>query len=540
MAYTMISHCISCDSCRIQCPTNAISLIENRYSIDPVACNNCHGYHPAPLCVEACPTLNPVPLNLAKKPKKGRHKLSNEIMLTSPELFSDGNNSPIASSIIIWEACNILAQRESLPWTTDADGKLFYYRSIKKELGFIHFRITNYLERDEPPTTLAAEEALNAIQKIDIRAACMHLIYAAHATGLARPWEEEFAIDDKQIEAYLGLDRRKDLSKSSKLSLIKYLAQQPSQITAFINWPQQGKVKAFTVEESRIWHITSIDQHFQEDREGNKYVAGLTFKIKAGAWAEFFLNKEGYKDKIAFYQYGILPQFLLKAIMSIWQQHEGAARMMLWLLFKTKLGIEQPITVATLMKVAYGERKVAQAYTNKNERKKRIRVFESDLEVLNSYGFKALFDPISYPLKVQPLWAKLSDVPEDSDEALTFWIDDGGKEMRLTDPAPRGKWLMLMKARILRFELPDKWEKLLTEFENKKQQIVKTRQKYRTQTKLTSSQIVEARKRKGLSQRSLAAMVNKSQSWVRDIENGRIKLKLEEQERLKKVLELSV
>jgi hypothetical protein len=120
---------------------------------------------------------------------------------------------------------------------------------------------------------------------------------------------------------------------------------------------------------------------------------GLTFRIQAGIWAKYFLNKQGCKDYFAFYQYGTLPKTLIHTVMSIWQQHEGATRMMLWLLFKTKVGAEQRITVLTLMRVAYGDEKINHCIVCRDDRKRLLRTFESDLEVLNHYGLKPVFDP---------------------------------------------------------------------------------------------------------------------------------------------------
>ena len=144
---------------------------------------------------------------------------------------------------------------------------------------------------------------------------------------------------------------------------------------------------------SRLWHLVDIQHHFQEDDHGCKYLIGLTFKVKAGLWAQYFLNKQACKERTAFYQYGSLPKTLLTTVMSIWQQHEGAVRLMLWLLFKTKMGKEQRITVPTLLRIAYGEEKVALASRQREERKRLLRTFESDLEILNHYGMKPLFDP---------------------------------------------------------------------------------------------------------------------------------------------------
>jgi len=291
----------------------------------------------------------------------------------------------------------VLAQRTSLPWESDDAGHLCYRRQVNQGRGAIAFHLTCSPYGNEPVRELGAIEAL------EIRATCIHLIFAAHATTIDQPWAQEFAIDDRQIEKYLRLEKRKDLSKAAKLALMKNMVQQACSLMISINWPQQGRIRGFSVQQSRLWHLVEIQHHFQEDNLGCKYLIGLTFKIRAGNWTQYFLNKQGCKDRTAFYQYGNLPKTLLTTVMSIWQQHEGAARLMLWLLFKTKMGKEQRITVPTLLRVAYGEEKVTLACKQREERKRLLRTFENDLEVLNHYGMKPVFDPVTYPPAIQPL-----------------------------------------------------------------------------------------------------------------------------------------
>lgn len=526
MPYTIPNNsCVGCDNCRPQCPTGAIKIEHNQYWIDPCLCNNCEGYHPEPQCVVVCPTHSPIPLQA----KRGRCKVDARDV-TSPDLFSNGKSNPFASAIVIWEACNLLAQRTSLPWEIDEVGNLCYRRQVNQGRGAIAFQITCSPNKSE------WVKDLGAIEAFDIRSACIHLIFAAYATTIDQPWEQEFVIDDRQIERYLGLEKRKDLSKVAKLALMKNMVHQACSLMISMNWPQQGRIRGFSIQQSRLWHLVEVQHHFQEDNLGCKYLVGLTFKVRAGNWAQFFLNKQGCKERTAFYQYGSLPKTLLTTVMSIWQQHEGTARLMLWLLFKTKMGKEQRITVPTLLRVAYGEEKVTLACKQREERKRLLRTFEHDLEVLHHYGMKPIFDPVTYPPEIQPLWAKLINIPEDPEEALEFWTNDGSGETRLTDIGPRGKWNLLMNARILSFELPPDWEQQSSDSEKKLRNP-----KNRTKTKTTAGyllgeQILQARKNLNLSQRELAKLTGKSQSWVRDLENGRLKAKLEDQAILRKVL----
>jgi DNA-binding transcriptional regulator YiaG len=545
MAYKISSECMGCDVCRPHCPTGAIHVEDGDFWINPALCNNCEGFFDQPQCVTACDLNVPIPYQAMK----GRSKAVEARPITSPELFTNGKNHPFASSIVIWEACNVLAQRKSLPWKAQ-NNALVYQRSIHHGQGSIALKLTNDIKSD-PPNNISEIDAIETLEEIDIRSSCLHLLYAAYATGLEKPWEEEFVIADYQIEEYLGLDKRKDLSKPVKLTLIKDLAQEPCWVTAAFDFPQQGKIPGLSLAESRLWHMQEIQHHFQEDELGCKHLVGLTFKIKAGAWAKYFLNKQGCKEQNAFYQYGNLPKSLISFIMSIWQQHEGAARIMLWLLFKTRIGREQRVTVPTLMRIAYGEERVMFAASQREERKRLLRAFESDLSVLSNYGLKPVFDPVTYPPEIRPLWSKLADLPDDAEEALEFWMNDGSSNSRLTDAAPRGKWNLLMNARIQAFELAPDWEQSseLTKKKRRKtsgekvyssaSRKAKGRDRYsKPQSTLSSEQIVAARKSIGLSQRELAERTGKSQSWIRDIENGRFQVKAKDQALLRRVLEL--
>ncbi len=527
MPYTIPNNsCVKCDHCfaQIECPTGAIKKENDQFWIDPAACNNCVGFYSEPQCAVVCPAHLPIPLQV----KRGRCKTEPR-ELTSPDLFANGTSHPFASAIVVWEACNVLAQRQSLQWEKDADGNICYHRTVNQGKSAIAFHLAT--KTDE----MCLAQDMTAVETLDIRAAAVNLIFAAHAIGLTKPWKDEFVIDDRQLESYLGLDKRKDLNKTAKLVLMQTLVNQVCQLVTSIDWSPQGRIPGFQFTKSRIWNLTRTQRYFQTDASGCKYLIGLTFTIRPGIWTKYFLNQQECKQRTAFYQYGSLPKSLPSTIMSIWQQHEGTARLMLWLLFKTKMGKEQRITVPTLLRVAYGEDKIAAAYRQRDERKRLLRTFESDLEVLNHYGMKPKFDPVTYPPNIQPLWAKLVDIPEDPDEAIEFWINDASGDGCLTNVAPRGKWNLLMNARILSFDLPPELEAQLESI-RKKRQHKKSRKKNKLTSGLVGEQIIQARQNLNLSQRELAKLAGKSQSWIRDIEKGRLKAKLEDQLKLREVL----
>jgi len=58
MTYTITNNCIGCDRCLPQCPTKAISVKGQTYSIDQNLCNGCEGLYSVPQCLAVCPTNN--------------------------------------------------------------------------------------------------------------------------------------------------------------------------------------------------------------------------------------------------------------------------------------------------------------------------------------------------------------------------------------------------------------------------------------------------------------------------------------------------
>lgn len=531
MVYTVKEGCVTCGDCRDLCPTGAIKAGKEAFWIDPTLCDRCEDIA-TPACVDACPVGSLAPL----QPKKGRNK-STLLPAAIPAIFLNGKTTPFASSMVVWEACNILAQRQSLPWQADAEQQLCYERAIHRGQGSLQFRLA---ADPEAPSlqSMAYEPGLAALGCFDLRAACLHLIFAASAINHDRPWEEPFVLNDQHIELYLGLNRRKDLTKLEKLSLIKALIHQACQILVSIDWPRQGKVQGFCLSEQPIWRLRDTQYYFEADAEGGRHLIGLSFTVQAGLWAKYFLNRQEYRKQTAFYQYGTLPQSLLSEVMGSWQQHEGAMRLLLWLVFKLRLGNDHRMTVRTLLRLAYGNARLTEATTVRGAHKRLLKLFEHDLEAISGYGLQPQFDPETYGFDIQPLWARVAEIPDDADAALAFWTDDANRDRSLTDRAPRDKWQRLLNARLLGFELPEDWQQSVRKPRPQRRRSSKSAAQPAAQP-LSSDAIRAARQQLKLSQRALAQRLGKSQSWIRDVENGRFNISASDRALLQTVLGLA-
>ncbi|NEO25666.1 MAG: transcriptional regulator, partial [Kamptonema sp. SIO4C4] len=484
----MSDHSVSCQFSYANCPF-----------LPPIHPPQSNPYVSRQLCLEACPVL-PLP---SPSSKRGRYKQIDTDLSLSPDLFLNGQNHPFASSLVVWEMCNILTQRTDIPWSLDQRGKWCYSRDVKGKLSAIAFHLTNihhfrYADCSSHQLSdfhLPPESATDTLKTFDLRAACLHLIYAAYATTLQNPWQEEFVVSSDQLERYLGLDKRKDLTKAAKLILLKQLALPLDQITASINWQQRGPIPPITLEEDQIWHLVEMQHHCIPQNDEESQVIGLTFRIRPGQWTRGFLNRQGAKEKTAYWQQGVLPLRVLQSVMRYWQQHEGAMRMLLWLLFKFKVGRNQPVKVATLMGVAYGIMGLKRAKRDREWRKILLQRYEGDLETLNHCGVQPIFNPETYPVEIQPFWAKVAAIPEESDAAVEFWIADAQNNRSITAASPRRKWQRLMNASLTHFELSSDWEKESIKPRIKQQE--KRKKRTSASPLLTNQQVREKRQQKG-------------------------------------------
>lgn len=428
-------------------------------------------------------------------------------------LFQNGKSQPFSSCLVIWQACNLMTRRPYQEWRESGSNVFFDYHGRSGSLIF-HL-----------PRTKAE------VADMDIRSMLIHLLLAACATQKSRPWEEEIVLNDRVVAEFLGLNQRKDMSRFKKLLLIQSLMEQACELSVEVQWQQCGKIKATHIPQEPLWHLRSTF-HIARTEDGSPYLAGLSFRILAGQWSAYFLNQEKARTKTAYYQYGWLPISFAPQVMHLWQRHEGAVIIMLYLMFRLRVGGDRSAKVATLLKLIYGEAHLQSAWYNAELRRKVISTFEADLEQLFFYGVKPVFDDLTYPEEIRPRWLADQNIPDDPEEAVLYWAEES-RESKMGVNS-KHKWRSLLNASFQSFELPEDWR-----VETAK---VKPKPRAKSSAKASIAEVIsgdiirQARLQKGISQRKLSQLLHKSQSWIRDIELGRYKVKPKDVELLTSIL----
>ncbi|MEN9214731.1 MAG: hypothetical protein Q6J44_02875 [Gloeomargarita sp. DG02_4_bins_56] len=428
-------------------------------------------------------------------------------------LYQNGKNQPFASCLVIWQACHLMTRRPYHRWHPEGDYRLYEYQGRS---GTLIYRLPYYRDPSK--------------DSIDMRVILIHLLLAACVTSQSRPWAEAIVIHDRIIAEFLGLHQRKDINRIKKLLLIESLVRQACELEVEIRWQQKGKIKSIHLPFAPLWSVQPT-YHLSKVEDGSHYLSGISFRFLAGSWSTYFLNQEQARSKTAYYQYGWLPISFAPKIMQLWQRHEGAVVMLLHFLFRLRVGQDRSAKVATLLKLIYGEPYLHVAWYRSEVRRKVITAFESDLEQLFYYGLKPLFENSTYPEEIQPWWISSQNLPDDPDEAFNYWTEaaPGAK----TTINSKKKWAQMLNAALTIVEFPEDW----------RADVSKATLKPRTPSQssagnpVTGAMVRTARLKRGLSQRQLSLLLNKSQSWLRDVELDRYKIKPKDMLLLTAVLE---
>lgn len=529
--------CDQCGQCARACPHNAIDRRYGSFRIIESRCKHCDNTRGnTPFCVLSCPMSLP----MSATPRRGRGRVD-EWGGKAASPWPNAGCTRIASCLPVWEVSSLLSQGRDA-CQGEHPRLLSERRSAQILLGLSISPALQANSRGEWTSSpasigLSRDEALQDLDRFDPRTVALHLILAAAVMGVRQPWSDDIHLDDRMLEQALGLNRRRDMNRPQRLSLLKTLALQLSRVRIDLRCEPLNGLPSVEFHHEPFWHLLAINHHFQNDSEGRSHLSGLHFRFRAGAWSRYFLDVEGQSRKRALYQYTAMPAGVPRMVCRHWQQHPGAMRLLVWLVFKLKLGRHQKLLVATLMRIGHGSQRLEEAKQDRESRKRLLRSYETDLLVLTEEGLRPRFHPQLYPEEIRPLWVALDEVPDDPEKALHYWTTSPGQNRLLDGQGVRNKFQRLLEARIEGFQLEKDWSDIAVKARSAAQDRC-ARQRPDSNTSLPPERIRASRTALGLSQRDLARLLHRSQSWVRDLESGRCRAGEVDQMRLIQALGL--
>lgn len=465
----------------------------------------------------------PRPLKRIRKP----HRLPR----TEPPLFSTQTIEMTATGAPVISATQAYYKRPE--WEEYSPGKLYFQRRFGKGR-YVEFYIMNQQEQQPEPITSQAEHEIQ--ERYGVMAARLHAIFATYATRQNRPWEESFCLRGSDLIKYLGLDRRKDMTKSQKLRAIADLAWIVGTLGAVVHW-REGKLDLCVTRKSPVWIIQYVEEYFQPQFaqvEDAEELCEVLIRIQPGAWAEKFLNREGEQENKALHQFGYIHRTAFEINPN---RQELAAVLTLYLTQNRRAHSSCKYRIRTLLEAVIAPKDLESIRQVRQYRSRFVQKFYDALEILTEAGFKIEFDD-SFPEQLRPEWAA---IPEESEGVDVLALAP------VKSSLPSGYFDIWIDG-IIRVTCPPDIEAVLADLEARKagrgkksspasnDQGVPTRslsssnQTSSLPITITTQPAIEAaeftgamvrklRKSMKISQTELAQSIGKSQSWVRDLEN---------------------
>lgn len=452
---------------------------------------------------------------------------------TEPPLFSTQTIEMTATGAPVISATQAYYKRPE--WEEYSPGKLYFQRRFGKGR-YVEFYIMNQQEQQPEPITSQAEHEIQ--ERYGVMAARLHAIFATYATRQNRPWEESFCLRGSDLIKYLGLDRRKDMTKSQKLRAIADLAWIVGTLGAVVHW-REGQLDLCVTRKSPVWIIQYVEEYFQPQlaaiQDGDE-LCEVLIRVQPGAWAEKFLNREGEQENKALHQFGYIHRTAFEINPN---RQELGAVLILYLSQHRRAHSNCKYRIRTLLEAVIAPQELESIRQVRQYRSRFVQRFYDALEILTEAGFQIEFDE-SFPVELRPDWA---DIPEESGETIDVVALAPTKT-----PLPSGYFDVWLDG-IIRIIAPPDIEAVLADLETRKARKGRSPSELSTNhsrsskslpaagdlgTSSTSPQAAQSsldaseftglmvrklRKNRRMSQMDLGQSVGKSQSWVRDLEN---------------------
>lgn len=463
------------------------------------------------------------PLKRIRKPQR--------LPRTEPPLFATQTIEMTATGAPVISATQAYCKRPE--WEEYSPGKLYFLRRFGKGR-VVEFYIMNQQEQQPESITGQAEHEIQ--ERYGVMAARLHAIFATYATRQNRPWEEPFCLRGSDLIRCLGLDRRKDMTKSQKLRAIADLAWIVGTLGAIVHW-REGQLDLCVTRKSPVWIIQYVEEYFQPqiaDIQDADELCEVLIRVQPGAWAEKFLNREGEKENKALHQFGYIHQTAFEINPN---RQELAAVLMLYLTQNRRAHSSCKYRIRTLLEAVIAPQELESMRQVRQYRSRLVQRFYDALETLTEAGFKIEFDE-SFAIELRPDWAT---IPEESD------VIDVVALAPVKTPLPNGYFDIWIDG-IIRVTCPPDIEAVLANLEARKagrgrkangassipaaparslrnasetgsSPITIAIQPVLDASEFTGARVRKLRKSLKISQTELAQSVGKSQSWVRDLEN---------------------
>lgn len=401
----------------------------------------------------------------------------------APKLFRNKETAGFASASVISGASDVLAKGvlNFSGFQQDEEGRYFLTKANNTRIYILPRHDTESVY----DAITSGGVLRTALESFSLEAACLNLLYAAKAADLPDP-TKPFIYSYEDLCEDLGLDQKKR-SSQEKLEKILNWGLQPGGLSCLM-----PTISGEWIEEHKIWDISP-----RYHKDGNQ----ISFKIRAGMWAEHYLepdkDKRDKKGSKKTRQISHISKNLLSSITRNCQKRPGASRLMLWLLYKHRQDKAQynPVTVKTCMIEAYGEDAVTKALVDKDSTKNLWLKWENDLLLVHESKWKIQTD--NWP-----------------DESKPDWMMDA------LPTRSKGYFERTLQLKIVIYPPPEimiELDKLKTE--DAKKQPIKIKAKVVTPN--LPARLKSTRTNKGLSQEQAAEVLGISLQYYKKIEQGR-------------------
>jgi hypothetical protein len=290
------------------------------------------------------------------------------------------------------------------------DGEYPVWRQ-RVEDGFIEHQIIRQNPETQQIELVPGKAAWEIIQQFGPEAAYVFLIFAAHATDHATPWQDYIQLKGSELIQLYGWEKRTDLSISTKLEKIRSFVELVCGLSVSISNIDIGK-KRYNINTSPMWILESIQvsgpiapvidaDHPEQQRFAITAPDELEIRVRPGSWVEKFVTGQGEYEQAALRNYG----YLAKSTLQINPYRKRlAAKLAIFLTVVSRLYPKGIYQVGELLEAVESSETIEGLKQNKVKRNRLIEQWDKALLTLQELGWEIKFDA-DYPEELRPNWS---------------------------------------------------------------------------------------------------------------------------------------